>query len=78
MSDGIAVAREVLRGEPDKQGRVPTHADRLAWLLELSRIGLNEKVKLARIAASAAGATLQNGVQVILQGGPAGNLHTED
>lgn len=73
MNEGVAAAREVLRGEPDKAGRVPDHAQRLAWFCELSEIGLNMRVKLARIEASAAGATLQTGVQIILQGGPAGN-----
>lgn len=77
MNEGIEAAREVLAGRPDAAGRYPTHEDRLAWFLELSSIGLNEKVKLARIEASAAGATLQNGMQIILQGGPPGNLQPE-
>lgn len=74
LREGLDAAREVLRGEPDKAGRVPDHAQRLEWLLALHEIGFNEKIKIARIEASAAGATQQNGMQVILHGGPLGNL----
>lgn len=79
MSEGVAAARDVLAGRPDAAGRYPTHAERLAWFLELSEIGLNTKLKLAKIEAQAAAAAVQlpGGMQLILQGGPAGNLARE-
>ncbi len=77
--DGIDTAREMLRGEPDKQGRVPDHDLRLRLLSKLTEIGFNERMRTAKLEAEAAaaattGSKAQAGVQLILQGGPAGNL----
>lgn len=76
-NEGAIAAREVLLGEPDKQGRVPEHHERRSWLRELSEIGFNERLRTAQLRAEAAanaGTKAQAGVQLILQGGPAGNL----
>jgi hypothetical protein len=75
--EGAEAAREILKGEPDKQGRVPDHAERRNWLRELAEIGFNERLRIAKLraeAAAEAGSKAQAGVQLILQGGPAGNL----
>jgi hypothetical protein len=75
--EGAEAAREILKGEPDKQGRVPDHAERRNWLRELAEIGFNERLRIAKLraeAAAEAGTKAQAGVQLILQGGPAGNL----
>ncbi len=75
--EGAEAAREILKGEPDKSGRVPDHAERRNWLRELAEIGFNERLRIAKLraeAAAEAGTKAQAGVQLILQGGPAGNL----
>lgn len=79
-NEGATAAKEVLLGEPDKQGRVPEHHERRNWLRELAEIGFNERLRTAKLRADAsatAGAKAQAGVQLILQGGPAGNLKAE-
>lgn len=75
-TEGALAAREILLGQPDHQGRVPEHAERRNWLRELAEIGFNERLRIAKVRAEAAadaGPKAQAGVQIILQGGPAGN-----
>lgn len=80
--DGIEVAREILRGNPDQSGKVPDHHLRVQLLGKLTEIGFNERMRTAKLEAEATaaantGAKAQAGVQLILQGGPAGNLKPE-
>ena len=77
--DGVEVAREILRGNPDQSGKVPDHALRVRLLGQLTEIGFDERMRTERLRADAtaaanAGPKAMAGVQLILQGGPAGNL----
>lgn len=74
VREGIEAARAILLGEPDRSGNVPTFDQRLAWFREIAALGFNTKLELAKIEAAAGAANLQNGVQIIMQGAPAGNL----
>lgn len=75
--EGITAAREMLLGHADSQGRVATHSERMRLIELLTEIAYNERVRIAQLraeAAAQAGTKATAGVQLILQGGPAGNL----